>query len=169
MAKKIAILIEQDYQDLEVWYPYYRLREAGAQVDFIAPLESTYKGKYGYPANVETTFANAKADAYDAVIVPGGFAPDYLRRCPQSIQFVQDAYNKGKIVASICHGPWVLVSAGILRGKKATCFSAIADDLKNAGARYEDSAVVVDGNLITSRKPDDLPLFCQAILKALGI
>lgn len=168
-TKRAAILIERDYQEMEVWYPYYRLKEAGCEVDFVAPEVKIYEGKYGYPASVTKTFKAVNGEIYDAVIVPGGFAPDYLRRHRASIDFVVQAAQKGKIVAAICHGPWILASADLVRDKKVTCFSAIADDIKNAGGLYSDAPVVTDGRLITSRQPDDLPAFCQAIIKALSL
>ncbi|MBI2069697.1 MAG: type 1 glutamine amidotransferase [Elusimicrobia bacterium] len=167
-GKKIAILIERDYQDLEVWYPYLRLKEEGAVVELVAPEKKIYEGKFGYPAPVDRSLQEVEPQNFDAVVVPGGFAPDFLRRYPPSISFVREAYEQGKLVAAICHGPWILASAGILKGKRATCFSAIADDVKNAGARYEDSEVVVDGRLVTSRKPEDLPAFCLAIIRQLN-
>lgn len=168
-AKKIAIMVDQMYQVLEVWLPYYRLKEAGLQVNFIA-AEATkeYHSKDGYPCISEIAAKNAKAADYDCMVVPGGFAPDFMRRSPDVIKFANDMVNAGKIIAAICHGGWLLCSTKIFKGKKATCFMAIKDDIKNAGAEYIDAECVVDGNLITSRKPDDLPAFCKAILNALG-
>ncbi|MBI4063613.1 MAG: type 1 glutamine amidotransferase [Elusimicrobia bacterium] len=168
-GKKIAIIIERDFQDLEAWFPYLRLQEEGAVVEFVAPEKKEYAGKFGYPAMAERALRQVKPDDYDCLVIPGGFAPDFLRRYPPCIEFVRDAYAKGKLIASICHGPWILVSAGILKGKRATCFAAIAVDIQNAGAHYEDSEVVTDGRIITSRKPEDLPAFCRAIIKALGV
>lgn len=166
--KKIAILLEEHYQDLEVWYPYYRLREAGAEVLLVAPLKGKeYKGKYGYPAAADRGIGEVDATDFDAVVIPGGFAPDFMRRVPEMIELVREAYHAGKIVAAICHGPWMLASADIIRGKRVTCFYAIADDIKNAGGVYEDKEVVRDGLLITARKPDDLPAFCRTIIEAL--
>lgn len=167
-GKKIAILIERDYQDLEVWYPVLRLQEEGASVEFIAPVKKEYLGKFGYPALADHSLQEVHAGSYDAVIVPGGFAPDYLRRHSLAIDFVREAHKKGKVVAAICHGPWILVSAHLLKGKNATCFSGIADDLKNAGARYKDAEVVTDSRIVTSRKPEDLPAFCRAIIGELA-
>lgn len=166
-GKRIAILVEDLYQDQEVWYPYYRLIEAGAQVVFVGTGKSEYKGKYGYPLAPHTSADRVSASAFDGVIVPGGYAPDLLRRYPAVIQFVKEAHQQGKVIGAICHAGWVLCSAGIVRGKTVTCFSAIKDDLVNAGARYVDREVVRDGNLVTSRKPDDLPAFMRAILDAL--
>ena len=165
--KKVAVLVEDHYQVLEVWYPYLRLREAGIQTVLVGTGKKNYRSKEGYPAEEELSIEKAKVDDFDAVVIPGGYAPDFLRRYPKVNDFVKDMFNKGKVVASICHGGWVLVSSGILKGKQATSFSAIKDDLINAGAKFLDKEVVVDGNLITSRNPYDLPAFCREILKKL--
>jgi len=163
----VAVLVEQQYQEMEVWYPVYRLREAGARVVLVGPEAGvTYPSKLGYPAKSEVAAKDVKADTFDAVVVPGGFAPDFLRRCEPMIRLVSDLAEQGKVIAAICHGPWVLCSTKALRGKKATCFFAIKDDVSNAGAHYLDAEVVRDGNLITSRKPDDLPAFLQTIIQA---
>ena len=168
-GKKIAIMVDEMYQVLEVWYPYYRLIEGEFKVDFVASeAKKEYRSKEGYPCVSDVTAGWANADDYACMIVPGGFAPDYMRRNAQTIKFANEMVNGGKIIAAICHGGWLLCSTDAYRGKKATCFMAIKDDIKNAGAEYIDAECVVDGNLITSRKPDDLPAFCTAILKALG-
>jgi len=167
-GKRAAILVEQQYQEMEVWYPLYRLREAGCQVTLVGPeAGKTYPSKLGYPAKSDKAAEDVKADDFDLLVIPGGFAPDFIRRCPAMIQLVADLHAKGKLIAAICHGPWVLCSTKALRGKKATCFFAIKDDVVNAGANYVDAEVVRDGQLITSRKPDDLPSFMQAIFGAL--
>ena len=166
--KKVLIFAENYYEDLELWYPKIRLTEEGAKVVVAGTGEKAYKGKNGYPLDVDGNVKDYKAKDFDAVIVPGGFAPDKLRRYKEVLDFVKEIYNNGKVVAAICHGPWVLVSAGILKGKKITCVNAIKDDVINAGAQYFDKEVVVDGNIITSRKPDDLPAFCREIIKALS-
>lgn len=164
-GKRIAILVDQLYQEMEVWYPLYRLREAGAEVVMVAAkAQETYKSKLGYPCTSDISYDVARADDFDGVVAPGGFAPDYIRRHPAGIDFVKQVAAQGKLVAAICHGPWVLCSADILRGRRATSFIAIKDDVVNAGAIWEDSEVVVDGNLVTSRKPDDLPAFCLACI-----
>ncbi len=164
-GKRIAILVDQLYQEMEVWYPLYRLREAGAEVVMVAAkAQETYKSKLGYPCNSDISYDVARAEDFDGVVAPGGFAPDYIRRHPAGIDFVKQVAAQGKLVAAICHGPWVLCSADVLRGKRATSFIAIKDDVVNAGAIWEDSEVVVDGNLVTSRKPDDLPAFCLACI-----
>jgi len=167
---KVAILVEDLYEDVEFWYPYYRMKEAGAEVVVVAPKAgATYNSKHGYPAVSQLSSAEASADEFDAVIVPGGFCPDRLRRDPNILRFVADMDKKGKVVAAICHAGWVLISAKILKGRKATSVSAIRDDMENAGCIWLNEPVVVDGNLITSRVPDDLPHFLPAIIKALKL
>jgi protease I len=167
-GKRIAILVEQQYQEMEVWYPLYRLKEAGAQITIVGPeAGKTYPSKLGYPAKSDKAAEDVRADDFDAVVIPGGFAPDFIRRTPAMIKLVSDMSDKGKLLAAICHGPWVLCSTKALKGKKATSFFAIKDDVINAGANYVDEEVVRDGNVITSRKPDDLPAFTKAIIAAL--
>ncbi|MFA5238779.1 MAG: type 1 glutamine amidotransferase domain-containing protein [Phycisphaerae bacterium] len=167
-AKKIAIMVDEMYQVLEVWYPYYRLREGGFKVDFVAAeAKRQYHSKEGYPCVSNVAAGKAKAADYDCMIVPGGFAPDFMRRSEDVIKFANDMVISSKIIAAICHGPWLLCSTRALKGKKATCFMSIREDIRNAGAKYVDAECVVDGNLITSRKPDDLPAFCSAVLKKL--
>ena len=167
-AKKVAIMVDEMYQVLEVWYPYYRFVEAGREVNLVAAeAKKQYHSKEGYPCVSEIAAAQADADDYDCMVVPGGFAPDFMRRNAGVLKFANDMVNAGKVIAAICHGGWLLCSTKAYRGKKATCFMAIKDDIKNAGAEYVDAECVVDGNLITSRKPDDLPAFCRAILGAL--
>jgi len=167
-GKRIAILVDQIYQDLEVWYPYYRLRESGAEVVTVAARAGeTYAGKYGYPMVADRSYEQVEAADFDGVVIPGGYAPDHIRRYERANRFVREMDAQGKLVAAICHAGWVLVSAGILKGRRVTCFSAIKDDVVNAGALYEDAEVVVDGNLVTSRKPDDLPAFCRAAIEVL--
>ena len=166
---RIAMLAENGYEDLEVWYPMLRLQEEGATVDVIGSGTSkVYKSKHGYPVRVDRDAANAEASDYDALIVPGGWAPDQLRRHQSVITFVKDIFSQEKVVGAICHAGSLLVSADVLRGKTATCFEAIKDDLINAGAEYVDREVVVDGNLITSRKPQDLPAFCRETINTLA-
>jgi protease I len=168
--QKVAILVDEMYQVLEVWYPYYRLKEKGIEVDFIAAeANKKYHSKEGYPCVSNITASGANVKDYTCMIVPGGFAPDFMRRSEEVIKFANDMVNSGKIIAAICHGGWLLCSTNIYKGKRATCFMAIKDDIKNAGAEYIDEECVVDGNLITSRKPDDLPSFCKAILDKLSL
>jgi protease I len=165
--KKVAVLVEDQYQVLEVWYPYLRLREEGFKTVLVGTGKKAYKSKEGYPAEEELSIKNALAEDFDAVVIPGGYAPDILRRHEEVNSFVRDMFNKKKTVACICHGGWVLVSAGILKGRQVTGFSAIKDDLINAGANFLDQEVVVDANLITSRNPYDLPAFCREIVQKL--
>jgi protease I len=168
-GKRVAVLIEQQYQELEVWYPVYRLREAGCEVVLVGPeAGKTYPSKLGYPARSDVAAADVDAGQFHAVVIPGGFAPDYIRRSEAMLKLVRDAFARGKPLAAICHGPWVLCSTPALKGKTATCFFAIKDDVVNAGATYVDRAVVVDGNVITSRQPDDLPAFTVALMKAIA-
>jgi protease I len=166
-GKRAAVLVEQQYQELEVWYPVYRLREAGCRVTLVGPEAGhTYPSKLGYPAKSDKAASDVSPDDFDLLVIPGGFAPDYLRRSAAVLRLVSGMAEQGKLVAAICHGPWVLCSTQALKGRRATCFFAIKDDVSNAGATYVDAEVVRDGNLITSRKPDDLPAFMQAILQA---
>jgi protease I len=164
---KVAVLLEDLYQVLEVWYPYFRLREVGIDTVLVGTGKKHYKSKEGYPAEEELAIKDTVTKDFDGVIVPGGYAPDILRRHKEINNFVKNIFKEDKLVAAICHGGWVLISAGILKGKEATCFDAIRDDVINAGAKYRDAEVVVDGNLITSRNPYDLPAFCSEIIKFL--
>jgi protease I len=167
-GKKVILLAENNYEDLELWVPYYRLKEEGAEVTIVGTGSSqTYTSKHGYPVEVSKEAKEIDMSRYDGVVIPGGYAPDLMRRYPEMVNIVREAHQKGKVIAAICHAGWMLVSAGILKGKKATCFFAIKDDLINAGANYVDQEVVRDGNLITSRKPDDLPAFCREMIEAL--
>jgi protease I len=167
-GKRAAILAENLYQDQEVWYPLFRLKEEGADVVVVGSgSATTYTSKHGYPVDVDKAAREVKAQDFDAVIIPGGYAPDLMRRYPDMVKLVRDAFEQGKVVASICHGGWMLASADILKGKTVTSFFAIKDDLVHAGATFVDLEVAVDGKLITSRKPEDLPAFCRAIIAAL--
>ncbi|MFQ5455249.1 MAG: type 1 glutamine amidotransferase domain-containing protein [Nitrospirota bacterium] len=166
--KKIAVLVEDLYQDLEVWYPLLRLREEGAIVKTVGTgNKKVYKSKHGYEIEVDTDAGKLSSDDIDGIIIPGGYAPDILRRYESVITLVRDSFYADRVISSICHGAWVLVSADILAERKATCFYAIKDDIINAGAKYIDEEVVVDGKLITSRKPEDLPRFMQETIRAL--
>ena len=166
-GKRVAVLAENMYEDLELWYPLIRLREAGAEVSVVAPTAgATYKSKHGLEVKADLSADKAKAKQFDAVVIPGGFAPDYMRRSEAMVKFVKDANDEGKIVAAICHAGSMLVSARVLKGKTVTCYKSIKDDVINAGGNYVDKAVVRDGNLITSRVPDDLPAFCGEIIAA---
>ena len=168
-GKRAAVLVEQQYQEMEVWYPVYRLREAGCKVTLVGPeAGQTYPSKLGYPAKSDKAARDVSADDFDLLVIPGGFAPDYIRRSEAMIRLISTMAEQGKPMAAICHGPWVLCSTQALKGRKATCFFAIKDDVINAGANYVDAEVVRDGNIITSRKPDDLPAFMQAIIQAVA-
>jgi protease I len=165
-GKRIAVLVEQQYQEMEVWYPVYRLKEAGCEVLLVGPeADKVYPSKLGYPAKSDRAAKDVSAKDFHGIVIPGGFAPDFIRRSEATIQLVRDFAEQKKVLAAICHGPWVLCSTNALRGKKATCYFAIKDDVINAGATYVDAEVMVDGNLVTSRKPDDLPAFMIAMMK----
>ena len=168
-GKTVGILVEDQYQDQEVWYPYYRLLEAGARVVIIGTQRATsFKSKHGYPIDADMTAAKADPKTFNGLIVPGGFAPDFMRRDPAMAQLVRSVYDQGGIVAAICHGPWLLCSAKLLQGKTITSFFAIRDDVEHAGSTWVNKEVVRDGQLITSRKPEDLPAFMKTILEALA-
>ena len=167
--KRVAVLVEQQYQELELWYPVYRLKEAGCAVTVVGPeAGKTYPSKLGYPAKADAAAHAVSAADFDALVIPGGFCPDYLRRSEAVLKLTRDIVAAGKPTAAICHGPWLLCSTPALKGRRATCFHSIKDDVTNAGATYVDAEVVVDGHVITSRKPDDLPAFVAALLRALG-
>ncbi len=164
-GKRIAILAENNYHELELWYPLLRMREAGASVIVVGmPGVEEYHSKLGLPVKVDAAADELSANDFDALIVPGGYAPDLMRRHAPMLKLVREMYESGKLVAFICHAAWVPISAGIVRSKRATCLPAIQDDLVNAGAIYVDEEAVQDGNMISSRSPADLPAFCRAII-----
>jgi protease I len=166
-GKRAAVLVEQLYQEMEVWYPVYRLREAGCKVTVIGPeAGQSYASKLGYPVKSDKAARDVSADDFDLLIIPGGYAPDHMRRCEPMVRLASTMAEQGKVVAAICHGPWLLCSTQALKGRRATCFFSIKDDVINAGGNYVDAEVMRDGNLITSRKPDDLPAFMQAVIGA---
>jgi protease I len=165
--QKIAILVEDLYEDQELWYPYYRLKEAGYDIKIVGPEKRTYYSKHQYPTSVDLSIAEVKIEEFIGVIIPGGYAPDHIRRSQKMVNFVRKIFEKDGLVAAICHAPWVLISAGVVNEKDATCFFSIKDDLINAGANYLDQEVVVDHHLVTSRSPKDLPAYLPAILSVL--
>ena len=164
--KTFALLVENMFNDLEFWYPYYRLKEAGAEVVVVGSGSAEiYSGKAGTKAKADTGASDITTiENFDGLVIPGGYAPDIMRRYPAMVQLVRDFDGAGKPVASICHAGWMLASAEILEGRTVTSFFAIKDDLVHAGATWVDQEVVVDRNLITSRTPDDLPAFMRAII-----
>lgn len=166
---RVAILAEDLYEDVELWYPLYRLREAGAEVTIIGSGRTdVFKGKHGLPVTADTSIDAVNASDFDGVVVPGGFSPDYMRRKPEMIDFIREVGTAGKPVGAICHGAWALASAGLCKGRKVTSYFSIKDDIVGAGGEYVDAEVVVDGNVITSRIPDDLPAFMPPIIEALA-
>lgn len=166
---KTAILLEQKYEDLELQYPRLRLREAGHRVDVVAPkLGEKYVGKWGYPQAGDVLSKEVKAKDYDLIVIPGGTSPDFMRRDEGMVRLVREAAKAGVPMAAICHGPWMLCSTDVLRGRRCTSFFAIAHDVVNAGGKWVDEECVVDGPVITARCPDDLPAFMEAILAVVG-
>lgn len=166
-GKRVLFFAGPLYEDLELWYPKIRLEEEGVLTTVAGLGDKTYQGKRGYPLTVDTNVDAVDASQFDGLVIPGGFAPDMMRRYEKVLQLTRDIFKAGKPVAFICHAGWVPISARILKGKRATSVRAIKDDMENAGVIWEDSAVVVDGNLISSRTPADLPQFCKAIIAAL--
>lgn len=167
-GRKIIILVEQMYNDREFWYPYYRLKEAGAEVLVVGPVAGlTYSGAAGIHAKSDAAAAEISGADFDGLVIPGGYAPDHMRRHPAMVGLVRDMVESGKVVAAICHAGWMLASADVLKGRTVTSFFAIKDDIIHAGANYVDQEVIIDGKLITSRTPDDLPAFAKAIIRAL--
>ena len=164
-GKKVLIFAGPDFEDRELFYPLYRFREAGAMVKIAGLGEKTYKGKYGVPVDVDGACADFVKENWDAVIIPGGWAPDKIRGNVEALEIVRKATKSANVVAAICHGGWVLASADVVKGKTVTSYVMIKDDLINAGAKWVDEEVVVDAGLVTSRKPDDLPAFCRETIK----
>ncbi|QJW47592.1 type 1 glutamine amidotransferase [bacterium BFN5] len=165
---KVLQLIENDFEDLELWYPVLRLREAGLQVDIAGEkAKETYIGKYGVPAIADCSFREINVNDYDALLVPGGWAPDKLRRYPEVIKLVKEFDAEKKPIGQICHAGWVLISAKILQDKKVTSTPGIRDDMENAGAIWLDEPAVVDGHIISSRRPPDLPQYMQSFISVL--
>jgi protease I len=166
-GKRAVVLAEDVYEDLELWYPYYRLKEAGAEVSIRGTGKPTYHSKHGLPVTPDGVVDDATAEHFHAVVIPGGYSPDRMRRHKPLVEFVRSMNQEGRVVAFICHAGWVPASADILGGRRVTSVASIRDDLVNAGAEWVDEAVVRDGNLISSRRPSDLPEFCRTIISAL--
>ena len=167
--KRLLTFVDDVYEDLELWYPKLRLIEAGAQVVVAGPKAgATYAGKHGYPCKSDAAIADMQAADFHGLVVPGGFMPDKLRRDGRVLQLVRNFDAEKKLIAAICHGGWIPISAGVYRGVRVTGSPGIKDDLTNAGALYEDAPVVVDRHFVSSRRPDDLPDFCRAIIDALA-
>ena len=166
-GKSVLIFAANWYEDLELWYPKIRLEEEGATTVVAGLGEKAYQGKRGYPLTPDTSVDELEARDFDGLVIPGGYAPDILRRSAKVLSLTREIFEAGKPVAFICHAGWVPISAGIVRGKRGTSVGAIRDDLVNAGMIWEDSSVVVDGNLISSRTPADLPQFMKALIGAL--
>jgi len=187
--KTVAIIVAQEFEDLELAYPLLRLSEEGASILVVAiPMgfhprpytdNKPVTGRFGTPVPIPVMpegrryrmidLDDLRSETLDALVIPGGFSPDYLRRHAGALRLVRECHQQGKLIAAICHGPWVLISAGVVRGRRMTGNLAVRDDLNNAGAEFCDEPVVVDGNLVTSRLPNDLPEFCAAIINHLKV
>ena len=168
-GRRFLMFVEDIYEDLELWYPKLRLIEAGAEVVVAGPESKTqYAGKNGYPCKSDAAISDMKEKDFQGVVVPGGFMPDKLRRDPQVLNLVRQFAEHGKLVAAICHGGWIPISAGVYKNVRVTGSAGIKDDLVNAGAIWEDAPVVSDRHFVSSRKPDDLPDFCRGMLQFLA-
>jgi protease I len=168
VGKKILMFVEDTYEDLELWYPKLRLIEEGAQVIIAGPeANKVYKGKNGYPCKSDVSYNDIEEKDFDGLVIPGGFAPDKLRRVAKILELTKQFNDGHKLIAHICHAGWITISAKIMKGYKCTSTPGIKDDIENAGAVWVDEPVVVDRNMVSSRKPDDLPLFCEAIIKVM--
>ena len=167
-GRTVLFFAAPQYEDLELWYPKIRLEEEGARTFVAGVGEKTYQGKKGYPLTVDGSVDEVRAESYDGLVIPGGYAPDIMRRSEKLLAITREIHEAAKPVAFICHAGWVPISAGIVRGRRVTSVRAIKDDLVNAGATWLDEPVVIDGNLISSRTPADLPHFCKALIAALG-
>lgn len=164
-GKKILMFVDDVYEDLELWYPKLYLTGEGAKVVVAGPeAKKIYRGKNGYPCKSDIDLDSVEEKQFDGLVIPGGFAPDKLRRIPKVLKLTKSFHRAGKLIAHICHAGWIPISAGIVKGFKCTSTPGIKDDLINAGANWVDEPLVVDRNMVSSRKPDDLPLFCQGIV-----
>jgi protease I len=166
---KALIISADNFEDTELLVPYYRLKEAGVDVIVASLSRGAIKGKHGYAVDVDKTLAEVNPDDYAILVLPGGAAPALVRKEPKALELARSFFSRSKPVAAICHGPQILISAGLLQGRRATCYRSVADELKKAGALYEDREVVVDANLITSRQPADLPAFMRETMKQLHL
>jgi archaeal arginyl aminopeptidase len=166
---KALIISADNFEDSELLVPYYRLKEASVEVDVASGKPGTIKGKHGYEVAVDKTLDAVHPEEYALLILPGGKAPEKVRKEMKAIEIARSFFERHKPVAAICHGPQTLISAGLLKGRRATCYRSVADELKGAGALYEDRDVVVDGNLVTSREPSDLPAFMRETMKQLKL
>ncbi len=166
MKQKILLFVDDNYEDLELQYPKYRLIEAGKEVIVAGKSkEVTYKGKHGYPCKPDRSFDEVDVGDFNALIIPGGYAPDTLRMNPKVLEITRQFHSQKKLIAFICHAGWIPISAKVIKGIKCTSYEAIKDDMINAGANWVDEPVVIDQHFISSRFPADLPKFCQAILE----
>ena len=166
---KALIISADDFEDSELLVPYYRLKEVGVEVEVVSLSRGAITGKHGYEVAVVKTLDEVNTDDYAILVLPGGKAPALVRKEPKALEIARSFFARGKPVAAICHGPQILISAGLLQGRRATCYRSVADELKEAGALYEDREVVVDANLVTSREPADLPAFMRETMKQLGL
>jgi protease I len=166
---KALIISADNFEDSELLVPYYRLKEVGVEVTVASLSREAITGKHGYEVEVDKTLDEVNPDDYAILVLPGGAAPTEVRKEPKALEIARSFFDRNKPVAAICHGPQILISAGLLRGRHATCYKSVADELKEAGALYEDLEVVVDANLVTSRQPGDLPAFMRETMKQIGL
>lgn len=164
---KALIISADNFEDSELLVPYYRLKEEGIEVDIASMRKGTIRGKHGYEVKVDETLEEVRSDDYDILVLPGGRAPETIRKDKKAVEIARDFLQKNRPVSAICHGPQLLITAGLVKGKRATCYKSVAKEMKDAGVLYEDKEVVVDGNLVTSRQPSDLPLFLKETMKML--
>lgn len=162
---KALIISADNFEDSELLFPYYRLKEEGIQADIASIKKGKIKGKHGYEVDANKDLGEIRPDEYDLLVLPGGKAPDKIRKEKAAIEIARHFMESRKPVSAICHGPQILITAGVLRDRRATCYQSVAQEMKECGARYEDKEVVVDGNLVTSRKPSDLPAFMREMIK----
>lgn len=162
---KALIISADNFEDTELLVPFYRLKEEGIDIDIASMKRGPFKGKHGYEVEAVKALDEVKSDDYDFLLLPGGRAPEAIRKEGRALDISRHFFKRNKLVAAICHGPQTLISAGLMKGRHATCYKSVAQEMKDAGALYEDEEVVIDGNLVTSRQPSDLPAFMKAIMK----